>query len=118
MSLKHDKFYARAWEKEEEKPIFDAENNNATPPISSENPEQSDLSNKEMRNTPGTAQKCSPELFPRKEEFFDVTDTHPYMEPDVETSLQQPNKSPTNPRSYRYSFRHIPKPNCIENYRY
>ena len=30
VSLKHDDLYARAWECEWEKPIFDAKNNNAT----------------------------------------------------------------------------------------
>ena len=32
VSLKHDDVYARAWECEYEKPIFDAENNNTTLP--------------------------------------------------------------------------------------
>ena len=32
------------------------------------------------------------------------------MEPDVETGLEQPNNSPTNPRRSKYNLRHNPKP--------
>ena len=46
---------------ENEKPIFDAENNNSTPPNLPEIPVQFVLSTEETRNTPGTAQECSPE---------------------------------------------------------
>ena len=44
LSLKHDDMIARAWECEYEKPIFDAKNNNATPPNSPEIRIHSDLS--------------------------------------------------------------------------
>ena len=53
VSLKHDDLFARAWECEYEKPIFDAENKNATPPNSSEIPVQWDLSTEETRVFPG-----------------------------------------------------------------
>ena len=67
VSIKHDDLYARAWEFEYEKPIFDAENNNARPPNSPEIPVQSNVSTEEMRNTPGTAHECSRKfLFKRK----------------------------------------------------
>ena len=99
VSLKHDDLYARAWECDYEQPIFDAKNNNATPPISSEIPVQSDISTKEMRNTPATTYECSPEIIPQTEELCDVTDKCPDMEPDVEISSEQPNSSPTNPHS-------------------
>ena len=56
-SLKHDDLYDRAWEFDYEQPIFDGENNNATPPNSHEIPVQSDISTEEMRHTLGTAQK-------------------------------------------------------------
>ena len=99
MSLKHDDLYARAWECDYEQPIFDAENNNATPPNSTEIPVQSDVATEEMRNTPGTAHECFPENFPPTGELCDVTDTYPDMEPDVEISSEQRSSSPTNPRS-------------------
>ena len=118
MSLKHDDLYARAWECEHEQPFFDAENNNATPPNSTETPVQSDLSTEEIRNTKGLTDECSPEFFPQTEEIKDVTDTYPDMEPNMERSSEQPNSNPTNPRSSKYNLRHNPKPNCNDDYRY
>ena len=117
VSLKHDDLYARAWECDYEQPTFDAENNNATLPSSTEFQVQSDLSTEEMRNTPGTTHECYPEVFPQTEELCDVTDTHPNMEPDVETSLEQPNSNPTNLRSSEYNLCHNPKLNCNDDYR-
>ena len=63
VSVKHDDLYARAWDCEYEKPIFDVKNNNATPPNSPEIPVQLDSSTEEMRNTAGTAHECSPKIF-------------------------------------------------------
>ena len=117
-SLKHDHLYARAWECDHEKPTFDAEKNNATPPNSPEFQVQSNLSTEEKRNTQGTTHDCSPETFPQTEELTDATDTYAHMEPDVETSSEQPNDRPTNPRSSKYNLRHNPNPNCNGDYRY
>ena len=111
VSLKHDDLYARAWECEYEMPIFDAENDNTTPPNSPEIPVWSDLSTEERWNTPETTRELSRAIFPQTEELWDVTDTCPYMEPDVDTSSEQPKKSPTNTRSSKYILRHNPKPN-------
>ena len=118
VSLKHDDFFARAWECDYEQPIFDAEKNNATPPNSHEIPIQPDFSTKETRNTPGTAHECSREFFSQREELSDVTDTYPDMEPGVDTSSEQPNSGPTNPRSSKFILRHNPKPNCKDDFRY
>ena len=71
-----------------------------------------------MQNTPGTAHESSSEIFPQTEELGDVTDTYPGTEPDVEASLEQPESSPTNPRSSKYYLHHDPKPNCNDDYRY
>ena len=79
---------------------------------------QSELSTEEMKNTPGTAHECSPEIFPQTDEVSDVTYTYPRMEPDVEPSPEQPENSPTNPSSSKYNLGHNPKPNCNDNYRY
>ena len=98
--------------------FFDAENNNAAPPNPQVVPVQSDFSTKEMRNTPGNTHECSPEIFNHTDGVSDVTDTYPHMEPDVESSSQQPGNSPTNPRSSKYNLRHIPKYNCKDDYRY
>ena len=118
VSLHHDDLYARAWEYDYDQPIFDNENDNAVPPNSQEIPVQSHFSTEEMRNTPEKPHVCSPEIFPNTDELGDVTDTCPHMEPDVETSSEQPQNSPTNPRSSKYNLRHSPKPNCNEDYRY
>ena len=98
-SLNHDDLYSRAWEYDYEQPIFDAGNNNAVPPNSEEIPVQSDFSTEQMRNTPGATHECSPEIFPQTDEVSDVTDTYPHMQPDVESISEQPQNSPTNPRS-------------------
>ena len=117
VSPNHDDLYARAWEYDFEQPIFDAENVNEAPTNSQEIPVQSDFSTEEMRNTPGNPHVCSPDIFPNSDQLGDVTDTCPHMEPDVETSSEQPQNSPTNRRSSNYNLRHNPKPNCNDNYR-
>ena len=117
VSLKHDDSYARAREYDYEQPIFDAENNNTTPPNPHEILVQSDFSTDEMKKTPGTAHECSPQIFLQADEVSDVTDTYPHMEPDVEPSSEQPQSSPANPRSSEYKLRHNPKPKCNDDYR-
>ena len=118
VSLNHDDFYASAWENDYEQPFFDAENDNAASPNLQEIPLQSDFSKEEMRNTPGNALECSPEIFPYTDEVSDVAGTCPHMEPDVESSPEQPENSPANPRSSKNILRHNPKPNYNDDYRY
>ena len=118
VSLYHDDLYARAWEYDFEPPIFDAENDNETPPNQREIQVQSDFSTEEMRNTQGTTHQCSPEIFPPTVEIDDVADTYTHVEPDVGTSSEQQANSPSNPRSSQYNLRHNPKPNCNDDYRY
>ena len=118
VSLKHDELYARAWEYDCGQPNIDAENINTTPPSSHKIPIQCDYSTEEMRNTPVTAHECFPNIFPQTDEVSDVKDTYPHKEPDVEANSEQPQSSPTNPRSSKYKLRHNPKPNCNDNYRY
>ena len=117
VSLNHDDLYARAWECDYEQPIFDAENDNKAPPNQREIQVQYDSSTEAIKNTPGFPHVCSPEIFPNTDELGDVTDTCPQMKPDVETSSEQPQNSPTNPRSSKYNLRHNPKPNCNDDYR-
>ena len=118
VSLNHDDLYAGAWEYDFEQPIFDGENDKAAPPNPEETPLQSDFLKEEVRNTPRNPHVCSPEIFPCTDEVNDVTDTCPHMEPDVESSSEQPGNSPTNPRSSKYNLRHNPKPNCNDDYQY
>ena len=118
VSLHHDGLYAGAWEYDFEQPIFDAENDKAAPPNIQEIPLQSDYSTEELGNIPGNPHVCSPEIFPCTDEVSDVTDTCPHMEPDVESSSEQRENSPTNPRSSKYNLHHNPQPNCKDDYRY
>ena len=71
----------------------------------------------EVWNTPGTAQECSPQIFHQTKKLCDITYRYPYMEPDVKTSSEEPNNSPTNPRSSKYILRQNPKLNCNDNCR-
>ena len=118
VSLYHDDLYARAWEYDFEPPIFDAQNDNETPPNQREIQAQSDLSTEEMRNTQGITHECSPEILPPTDAPNDVADTYTHMEVDVGTSSGQQENSPSNPRSSKYNLRHNPKPNCNDDYRY
>ena len=118
VNLYHDDLYARAWEYDFEPPIFDAHNDNETPPNQREIQVQSDLSTEEMRNTQGNTHECSPEIFPPMQDTSDVADTYTHMELDVGTSSGQQGNSPSNPRSSKYNLRHNPKPNCNDDYRY
>ena len=77
VGLQHDDLYTRAWECDYERPVVDAENNNATPPHLPENAVESDLSIEETWNKPGTAGERSWEIFPQTEELCVVTDTFP-----------------------------------------
>ena len=118
VSLNHDGLYAMVWEYNYEQPVLDAENDNAAPPNPQEILLQSDFSTQELRITPGKTHERSTEFFPHTDELSDVTDTCPHMEPDLESSSEQPENSPNNPRSSKYNLRHNPKPNCKDDYRY
>ena len=76
MSIKHDDLFARARERDYEKPCFDAENNNVTPPNSPETAVSVDLSNEKTWNTPRTRRERFPKIFPQTEELCDVADTY------------------------------------------
>ena len=58
--LKQDDLYARAWECEYEKPIFDSDRDNLVPPKSPEVTVRSEQVADETRSTPGTIQEDSP----------------------------------------------------------
>ena len=110
--------YARAWELENEKPIFDSDYNNAVPPNSPENTIRYELAADKTGTIPGTIRESSPEIFPQVDRSCDGTDVDHYMEPDADTSVEQPHPTPTKPRSSKYSLRHNPVPNCKVKYRF
>ena len=118
VSINRDDSYVRAWEHRYEQPIFDAENDNSVPPNQPEIPIQSDVSTGKMRNTRGTTHECPPEISPPIDETSDVEGTYTHAEPDVGTSSEQQQNSPSNPRSSKYNLRHNPKPNCNDDYSY
>ena len=71
-----------------------------------------------MRSTPGTVRENSPENIPQADGSYDGTDTDHYLQRNADTSVEQPDSTPTNPRSSKYDLRQTPKPNCNDDYRY
>ena len=116
--IKHDVLYARAWECEYDKPIFDSDRDNTVVTNSPEVTVQPQRAADETRSTPGTIQEDSPEILPHTDELADGADTDHYMQPDADTSVEQIDPTPNNPRSSKYDLRHNPRPNCNEDYRY
>ena len=113
--IKHNDLYARAWECEFEKPIFDSNYKFLVTPSLPEIKVPFEKAADEMSSTPGTTRKNSPEVFPQKNRSSDGTDTDQYMEPDVDTSLEELDPTPTNPCSSKYDLRHSSKPNCKDD---
>ena len=104
--IKHDDFYARAWDCKFDMPIFDSDYNNLVTRTSPEIPVRSEEAADEMKSTPGTIRENSPKIFPQTDRSCDGTDTDHYMQPDADTSVEQPHPTPTNPRSSKYDLRH------------
>ena len=112
-----DDLCARAWECEYEKPTFDNDHDNLPTPKSPEIEVRSELAADEFSNIPGTVRESSAEFFPRADRSRDGTDMDHCKEPDADTSVEQPNPTPTNCRSTTYDLRHNPKLNCSNPYR-
>ena len=72
----------------------------------------------EMRSTPGTKPQNSPEIVPQPDTMYDGRDVDHDTQPEADTSVEQLDCMPTNPRSSKYDLRHNPKPNCNDGYRY
>ena len=115
--IKHDDLYARAWESDFGKLIFDIEPNQPSPPNPCKVMVKTNAANAGTCGTPVTPREGSPEIFPRTDASCEGTGTYPSMESDAEMSLEQPSPTPTNPRNTKYDLRHNPKPNCNEDYR-
>ena len=116
--ITHDDFYARAWECEYDEPIFDSDYNNLATPSPPESTIQSEQAADEMKNTPGILPGNSPEIIPQPDGSYDGKDVDYDMQPDADTSVEQPDSTPTKPRGSKYDLRHNPKPNCNDDYRY
>ena len=116
--IEHDDLYARAWECEYDKPIFDSDRDNMVIPKSPEVTLRSNQAVNETKSTPGTIQKDSSENLPHTHDVDDGTDTDHYMQPDADTSVEQIDPTPTNTRSSKYDLRRNPGLNCNNDYRY
>ena len=115
--IKNDDLCARAWECENDKPKFDSDRDNMVIPNSPEVTVRSEQAVDETRSTPETIQKDSSEILPTHD-IDGGADTDHYMQPDADTSVEQIDPTPTNPRSSKYDLRHNPRPNCNDDYRY
>ena len=116
--IKNDDLYARAWECENDEPIFDSDYNNLATPSSPEITIPSEQVDFEVNSTTGTILENSPEIIPPPHRSYDGMDMDHDMQPDADTSVEQLDPTPTNPRSSKYDLRHDPKPNCNDDYRF
>ena len=116
--ITHDDLYARAWVCEYDEPIFDSDYNNLTTPSPPEITIRFEQAADEMRSTPGTRPENFPEIIPQPDTTYDERDVDHDTQPDAETSVEQPDFTPTNPRSSKYDLRHNPKLNCNDDCRY
>ena len=78
--FKHDELYARAWESDFGKPIFDNDQNEPSPPNPREATVDSDPTKDKTCSTSGTNRKVFPEVFHPGDGLFDGTDTDHYMQ--------------------------------------
>ena len=118
VTIKHDDLYARAWECEYDKSIFDSDRDNMVIPNSPEITVRSEKAADDTRSTPGTTRESSPEIIPQVDNSYDGTDTDHCKHPDAETSAEQIDPTRTNPRSSKFDLRRNPKPNCNDDYGY
>ena len=116
--ITQDDLYARAWECKFDETIFDSDDNNLATPSPPKITIRSEQAADEMRNSPGIIPGNSPEIIPQPDGSFDGKDVDHNTQTDADTSVEQPDSTPTNLRSSKYYLRHNPKPNCNDDYRY
>ena len=95
--IKHDDFYARTYECEYDKTMFDSDRDYMVIPNSPEVSVRPEEAADETRSTPGTTQEDSSEILPHTDDIDDGTDTDHYMQPDADTSVEQIDPTPTKP---------------------
>ena len=71
-----------------------------------------------MRSTPGIIPGNSPGNTPQQDGSCDGRNVDHDTQPIADMSVEQPDFTPTNPRSSKYDLRYNPKPNCNDDYRY
>ena len=116
--ITHEDLYASAWECEYDEPIFDSFYNNLAPPSPHEKTIRSEQTADEITSTPGIIPGNSPGNTSHPDGSCDGRNEDHDAHPDADTSVEQPDLTPTNPRSSKYDLSHNPKPNCNDDYRY
>ena len=91
--------------------MFESDYNTLATPSSTEITIRSEQTADEMRNTPGTTRENSPEIFPQPDTTYKGREVDHDTQPDADTSVEQLDRTPTNPRSSESDLRHNPKPN-------
>ena len=82
-----------------DKPIFDSDYNNLATPSPLEITIRSEQTADEMGSTPGIIPENSPESIPQPDGSYDGRDLDRDTQPDADTSVEQLDPMPTNPRS-------------------
>ena len=95
--IKHDDLNARAWECENDEPIFESGCKNLATPSSTKITVRSKQAAHEMRSTPGTRPENFPETLPQPDTTYDGRDVDHDTQPDADTSVEQLHSTPTNP---------------------
>ena len=116
--ITHEDLYARAWECEYDEPIFDSDYNNLATPSPPEITIRSEQAADETMSTPGIIRENSPRKSPQPDGSYDERYVDQDTQPDADTSVEQLDPMPTNPRSSKYDLRQNSEPNCNDDYRY
>ena len=95
--ITHDDLYARAWECENDEPIFYSDYNNLATPNPPKITKRSEKTADEMRNTPEITPENSPEIIPQPDGSSDRRDVDHDTQPDADMSVEQLDPMPTNP---------------------
>ena len=99
--ITHDNLYARAWECENDEPIFDSDYKNLAPPSPPESTIRSEQRAEKMRSTPGIIPTNSPGNIPQPDGLSDGRNVDHDTQPDADMSVEQLDLTPTNPRSLK-----------------
>ena len=118
MIIIHDDLYARAWECDYQKPIFENDRGELDIPKSTEFTVQSNLLNDGSCTIPDTIQRTFPEVFPQTEGMHDGMDTDHDAKYTWETNLEDNNTNSIKPRDKKYDMGFNMKLNWNDDTRY
>ena len=119
MIIKIDDLYARAWECDYERPIFDADDDKTAPPHPPGIAERSNLPPEEMLNTPGTSRDFFPEIFQFNQPTDYQTKRIPISIRNVTQTWAWNSITLSLPTPIVHNTTYVnPKPNCNDDYRF